>query len=623
MSLFDSVSTIAARAAKPIGEAASGSILNTGMHSAANAFGLGSVDAMNTMPKTLRQNIADGAFSFYANNLLSNPMTHVVNTMSNVGSLGLNLAGLYAAGAVDSLGAAIFREPSKGLMKEAFAHTTGLMHGIKDAINFVGASIRNKSVRAGVDATKLPYEVWQSSEEAWRLAEIDPTLFDSAWLQKGASYLKAIVNIPGQALVAEDLLFKHIAYRAAAMQGAARKAMLEANPQFAAEIMHTDFADALNVQDFAAKEATRLTFTNMPRTKWGAWLATTAYGLPGFRYVLPFRRTMLNVLHMGLEYSPAAFTGILGMPKTGAERSLMIGKVAAGTMLSAAAATILGDYISGEAPFDPLERDVWEKAGNRRYSLTLPGGGHLRLDALGPISTWIKMVADYKELALRAEFTPEAERGVTQIASEVVYSALSAISDTHWLASVADFVGAANTMIDRQNATPMMGWLARTARGFIPNPVQWTAKAIDPVRRQDDGILSTLANRIPWLSEHGVPFVGIDGREMTWSRNVNTISPGGDSPDDRWKLLTKYKIEINSFSRQAEGGRKLTREETSQLNRVLGTGGFGAWRPFLDEAEPILRDPRLPDMYKKEIVDDLLRKHKARARKFARDRGII
>ena len=200
--------------------------------------------------------------------------------------------------------------------------------------------------------------------------------------------LEAGRKINSWALEAEDAIFKRITY-ADALAG-----YLQSNG-VTAEQMRNNTVDAQilsRARDYAGREALKATYQdrNMVSDK----VVQIARDLgPAGEAVLPFKRTPVNILVRGMEYSPAGLAKALTYDLIQVKRGRMTGAEAidhiasglTGSGLMALGAYLFAQGIVTSGGGDDEGQDaINDLTGVQNYALNLPGGGNVTLDWLAP-----------------------------------------------------------------------------------------------------------------------------------------------------------------------------------------------------------------------------------------------
>ncbi|MCP5389177.1 MAG: thermonuclease family protein, partial [Novosphingobium sp.] len=353
----------------------------------------------------------------YINFLLSNPPTHVVNTVSNTLTAMAQIPEYATASIIGAGRKALLRDKAKERItaSEVGARTFGLVQGAKE-----GARLFANALRTG-DASDFASKV--EGEQYKAVAGL-----------KGE-----IIRIPTRLLTAEDELFKGIARRmelnAQAVRIANREGVKgEALDKRVAELVAnpTDemFERSLDYGRY-------LTFQRKLGPFGQAISNATGSNLLA-KVVVPFVRTPINLMKFATERSPAA--PLLKEWRTdfmagGERRDLAIARM----MLGTGFATIiyqaaLDGTITGAVPPDPAKARLLYADGWQPYSVKI-GDRYVSYSRLDPLSTTVGVAADMATLP-----SGLSDRQKEDQATILVASIMGNLASKTWLSGASAFV---------------------------------------------------------------------------------------------------------------------------------------------------------------------------------------
>lgn len=424
---------------------------------------------------------------YRVNALLSSPKTHLVNVVSNA-VMALSAPVERAIGSIGNRGEQI----------EAAGHAVGLILNSWEALR--------AGIRSGVAGRAFLDPDHITNEMASQLAgEGGRSIGSTLWSTMGW---------PGRLLTAEDEAFKTLNYRAVAYGRRLRESLengmslREASRDAVARVddmLKDGRAPAGWERDFARE----LTFTNpLAQGTYGKTLQNAVNGHNSAKLVFPFVRTPVNILRQtwfrtpGLNLASKQFRADWHSTDP-VRRSLARGRMATGLALYGGAlmAAVNGD-ITGGAPVNAGQRDVWYAAGNRPYSIKV-GDTWVSYQRLEPFSTPLAIVAD---LVRNAEAMDAGD--VDEVVGGILVSFITSVSDKTFLQGMFEIVDAV-AHPDRSLAR----FAGNMAASFIPSGAQPLAGLVG----EDDrdfrntrasgpwGDLKTIGysvmNRLPWFSE--------------------------------------------------------------------------------------------------------------------------
>jgi hypothetical protein len=367
--------------------------------------------------KSTMSGLKDVWFTTYINGLLSSPVSHAKNIVSN------SLFGLYQIperviaafyGNVLPPGVRSFRALVPGSEAEKI--------GYDEALTMI-QSMRNGLVE-GFDLASTAFKKNQPNDlmskiEAQRgttLPSISSAAFgieQDKWLAKAIDYYGTAVTLPGRLLMAEDEFFKGTLYR------------MELNAQITRR-SKTVYREALDsgmpeADALAKAEAEAISlFQNPPRdldeaaalfAQKGTFTAELPPALkslqgtfnhPALKIVVPFFKTPANIGLQVIErtpFAPLSSQWREEVAKGGVYRDMAIAKVTLGSAVLATFGALAGEgSITGRGPARKADRDALLRDGWQPYSLKI-GDKYYSYNGMEPISALLAVAADYAEYA--------------------------------------------------------------------------------------------------------------------------------------------------------------------------------------------------------------------------------
>lgn len=344
-------------------------------------------------------------------------------------------------------------------------------------------------------------------------------------------------------LEAEDGVFLEHHYVRAMTQ------YLKAN-QIDVKALDADSAEGAKVlnraREYAVREAQKATYRDFSQTAQVISQASRKMGTAGrvlIEGILPFKKTPINVLKRGVEYSP------IGLAKavTYDANRLRKGKISGSEFIDSLSAGLTGTGIAALGWLlarcgvlvggggDDKEQDFRDALGAQSWALKI-GDRTFTIDWLAPSSMPLFVGAEAQRLY---------ENGVELNGRSVMDAALS-IAEPMTQMSMLDGL---NSMLSsvRYGENPLSDLFTGAVTDYVnqavPTLLGQIARTIDPVRRttyddKNSGIpsiaqktLQTNQNKIPFLSQRSAAYLDIWGREQ-FSGSIaeralqNFVSPG-------------------------------------------------------------------------------------------------
>ena len=399
---------------------------------------------------------------------------------------------------------------------EVAAHVYGMFEGFSQSLAFTGQRLKNlpRGTETRAD-TLAKMRITQGLLNTDKLEQrqrvitaqnygIDPTTM----FGKAVSGIGAVINVPTGILNYQDLMFKMVHQRGTLRTWAQRQVNQ-------GKFGTTDEALEAAVRDpklakLAVQDAEYYTFMNRAKMPMLSWITDVSVEkLPGMRWIVPFRRTIANVLEQGIERSPL----VLASPtlrkrlyhpnfdiRLDAQAKLLTGL----TTLTAMAAMLddeEGLMLVGQGPRDAFNAAQWESVNGPPNSLTYRKGPKeehwsIRLDDLGPMGFILKTVANYKQwLAGMPQERLDAIKDsgeyneILKEAGAFVAPIFEAGYSTWWGRDVSEFFSAIETMRKHDgDLTPVVRWTEQIAARLVPVMGTGYNKAVveqlDPTTRE-------------------------------------------------------------------------------------------------------------------------------------------
>jgi hypothetical protein len=385
--------------------------------------------AQNKMiEKSMMSGIKDVWFTTAINGLLSNPVTHAKNIVSNA------VFGLYQM--PERLMASMYsnflpKAVREGQMPNLLVKWGDLLPGsAADKIAYdetltMFQSLTNGMLE-GLELASTAFKKNQPSDlmskiEAQRGTQLPPIssaafgIEQDKWLGKAIDYYGTAITMPGRSLLAEDEFFKGTLYR------------IELNTQITrrSKSVYREAIDAgVPEADAIAKaeaEAIDL-FQNPPRdmdeaanlfAQKGTFTADLppalkqlqqVFNMPILKVISPFFKTPANIGLQLIErtpFAPISSQWREEIAKGGVYRDMALAKVTLGSALLATFASLSAQGIlTGSGPSRKADRDALIRDGWQPYSIKI-GEKYYSYNGMDPMSGFMAIASDYNEYAQR------------------------------------------------------------------------------------------------------------------------------------------------------------------------------------------------------------------------------
>lgn len=487
------------------------------------------VNGMANMPLTKR--IPGAAWGLmqriFINGILSGPPTWVTIFTGNNTNLVLNTLDLYGAGftrGVTSVAAHMGRWPSAAegvALSDAVAYTHGVLSSFADALRVAGRVLktgqsmdeilRGAQSRAGENFSKWGHV---------KTADIFPELQNSPFgrvIRSALQIMDTGVDYPGRIIAALDDFTKTMAARGYRTMMSMKELRAKATagtlkPGDAPAIMQDMMRNPSDEMQQAEEAwAHRITFqTPWPENGAGARFQKVLEAAPVLRFIFPFMRTATNIFKQGmLERNPllAGFSARLRaqIASGGMEADLARQRILTGTALASMWAWMaIHDRITGAAPKDAKQRQIWEMDGRKEYSvrITNPITGKdtwREYQKFEPIASHVGAVADAVQLMSYVNqdnvySMKDHDQKLQDAASHIVAAAIQNTGDKTFMQGAAKFAEMWN---DPSRAFAM--WIDSMGASMVPysGALKFMRNEQDPYLRNAYTLMDKVRDEIP------------------------------------------------------------------------------------------------------------------------------
>lgn len=510
----------------------------------------------------IEQNMADqmpndifdkmNAWRYFA--MLANPRTHIRNILGNAVFSPIIDTKNFAASAIESLVSKI--NPN-------FERT-------KSVINPFDADDK-----ALIDFGKADYDKYKDQFNSQSKYAIDEAIKNKQtyFKDKGIGKLaNKLINKSSDLLDAEDLFFSRKRYASSLAE------YLKSHNITVDEINNPSDLKTLeifnNAQEYAYKESLKATYRD--DSKLASNLAKLENMNKGTKFIfgglIPFKKTPINIVKRGIEYSPAGLvkalyngaTGLKNGKITGAE---FIDQLASG--LSGTGIMLLGMFLASKGIIRTNDDDSDRKErfdsdmGSQDYAIVLPFGTYT-IDWLSP---------SIMPLAMGVEMYNVADEGLEEVSLGSIVDTLMRVADpiteTSMLKNASDILTQYGDSGTQKLGSLLGDTVASYINQFIPTLGGQVARTIDDTRRTtypNEGFIDSFArqvmNKVPGLSFLNEPYVNRHG-EIEKQEDLglgalgrlflNMVSPGyynsniADEYDDEYYRLFDSTGDLDAF----------------------------------------------------------------------------
>lgn len=310
-----------------------------------------------------------------------------------------------------------------------------------------------------------------------------------------------IVRLPSRAIEAVNEFAQVKAYAETVQALAHRTAIREGLTGQAYEARYADLvahpSEAIKME---ALDASKYLTAQKELGDFGKRLQGLVNSTPLLKVVMPFVKTPINLLKLGIERSPLA--PALGEVRDaiaagGIARDKALARMSIGTAGAVALASLAKQgLITGDGPTDPqamaVKRRTGPQGGERWQPRSLLiGGRYYSYGNIEPLGILLGSVASFVELHDQMQGM-EADKA----AGAIVGSIAKTIVSRTYLQGLSDLIGALSDP-ERHGQS----YIGRMAGSLVPSGVAQTNRMLDPDLRETQGIFDQVKARIPGLAQ--------------------------------------------------------------------------------------------------------------------------
>jgi len=481
------------------------------------------------------------AFESYANSLLASPTTPIMAVMSNAVNSVLGVTDNVFKIGTTVINGASERMRFTDAMNGVIGWTAGIIDGIHYAGKRISGSVQGKTTGDVLGDLGLPLQLKNSNRY-----EVDPSrraISSEAFGLEGGSLTGQIVdvigagvNLPGTIMNDVDIAFKLPAMSSGIHRDAARMVSdgRAANMDAAKQMLMQDEAYVKQ----AVADADYMTFMNKAEIPFLRWVTDKSFeSIPGLRWIIPFKRSIASMLEQTIERSPAAFlSGTMRDKIFNADpniRATAHARMLSGMTLTSITALAVKDHITGQAPIEPMDRDLWEKVNGPENSLIFKPEGMqqivIPLDNLGVVGQYMKGIARYNQWVANQDidelFTvvdPNKRDQQMKEYAQLIDPALSVLYDNFWARNIVDFTSKLYKAVEKQDPTALIDFFERMGVKMIPivgsRYITLAGQIDDPYKHDPNGLLDHFRLQMGTEYAQKVPYsYAWDGQKIVLS----------------------------------------------------------------------------------------------------------
>lgn len=422
-------------------------------------------------------------------NMLSSPLTHIVNTASNALQTGV-IAPVEKTitGALDWGKSALTGSERQYYMRSGVDYAGGYVKALPEAF------AKFKKVMSGEEVLVKP---------------------DYERIPTGTKGLLSAYTTPLKMLEAADQFFKTLVESGVTNElknGPRKMTPIQISGAATKEANYRLFRQAFDPNGELGSGIVLKTFD-----KWNSAIANLRR-LPGGKWVLPFLQTPTNILKQGVEFSPLGFTTAIGA-KAPIEQ---ISKALIGTSVFMGAYGLAkSGMTTWDAPPSGSERDLFYSAGMQPYSVKI-GNNWVSYSKLGPLSYPIAMAA-----ALANAEKNNPDKSFVDNIGKGISGILGFFGDQSYVRSIGDLVDAIRGG-GNVGSSAFTSEAANLTGQLVPyhSFLTWLGRLIDPTYRKATTFGEKLKKDLPVLGGGLQPYTDLQGNPSKRDYPVlNAVSP--------------------------------------------------------------------------------------------------
>ncbi len=431
----------------------------------------------------------DYTYEFFYNSILSGPPTHIVNTVSNLNWQIWQTPFRAVRSIVDRPISKLQGRQREFYLREIGPMWGGYKRGFKEALPKTLELLRTGQLAD--DLTKWNVDIGG----AGGAFERSPS--------KLARGLAPVVTIPTRLLRAEDVLFRGIAFEAEKGAMARRIAIKEGLSGERLIIREAELlmnpTDEMMVA--AGKFGDHSIFTDDPG-KLTSGIMKVRDAAPGARFVMPFVRTLSNLLKRGAELTPGLGVAVQRKSLKGPELSTVITNQILGTGIATYFATkYLDGELTGAVPQRKEQREAFYRQGKLPFAMKI-GNHWISYNRIEPFNLPISTIAIMGDNWVNKGEVPTSEK-----LAKITNALGRNLMDQSYLNGIADLTSIINR--GEQGGESLTRFIQRFPSAFVPYSsfLRSTTRAAESaitgeaILRQPKSVIEGIKANIPIVNQ--------------------------------------------------------------------------------------------------------------------------
>ena len=486
---------------------------------------------------------------FRYTNMLSSPLTHSVNALSNLTSAtGMAPLRKVVEGGIDATRAVVTGKPRTRFAGEAGAYYKGIKQSIDDAKKAFSdvmsgrASLTQPDIVSGVkdpleSSFNVPLATSGAAGQADKVLTIIPRLMDAS-----DKFFMALVR------GGEKSALAHRVQKGVKVSNADKIAEEAAQyNMFRRPLGKKEQGHVLQFIDFIPNAAAQARSSKNPLLRLGS------------KFTFPFIVTPTNLFKQGIEMSPLGLTTFWGS----ADKTAQAAKMLIGTSAVATAAGVLaaGGDLTFSEPSNQKERDAFRAEGKQPYAVKI-GDKWFGYSKLHPgIAFNLALVAGLKDALDKGTIDQDGADKVAQVAGGMV----GFFRDQSYMRAVGDMTNALQSRDGSSWGDAIAAQASNTANQIVPfrSMVSWIGRMADPTQRRVDysdnpleQVYQQVVKDVPGLNKRVEPRTNPYTGEPIKSDNrfINAISPSRVTNDRGYGNTTGLNVDQRQVMKNLMAG---------------------------------------------------------------------
>lgn len=390
----------------------------------------------------------DAIHAYRIGSVLSGASTQIVNFTSNMFNLGLHQVDLLNAGILGAFNRSDVMF-DKITVTDAKASMFALMNSIHDSLGVAWKSMKTgEEYGLGGKIEDITHDDALKAENLFGVSK--PNTVTKAWDGAMGIHQFMVKNVMSSTdSFAKKLTEQQEMYRLAFIRAeniASQENLSKEEAQQLLQYMIENPSEDMIRE--ATENAKRVTFQESnPHIDEGM---QKFLGNRFVRNIVMFRKTPTNILRQAfIDRNPAM--AVLSKKfrddfvAGGSRRQLALGRIATGAEIAGMGyMMVANDMVTGAAPKDPKEREAWEQAGKKPYSIKL-GGKWVSYEKLEPAGNIIGVIATLAQASNRAsmyQLDDEDTDAEDRLNASLIMALASQTLDKSMMTGLRDFLGA-------------------------------------------------------------------------------------------------------------------------------------------------------------------------------------